>query len=159
MEQKDVPSPDAGHKDLTSQTARSILATSQLRRDSKYDPVAEHTMRYDLSIAPTAATLEESKTLKKRLSTMLYSVWRAVRKCIYSPTLSELDDVNSTTAQLLYADRYQPTYGYGSIAAGAAKPTIISDNPSSKMDSAWSSPQRGRHTHEARPTPKQNFFA
>lgn len=54
---------------------------------------------------------EESKTLKKRLSTMFCAAWRAIRKFIYSPTLSELDDVNSTTAQLLYADTINPSTG------------------------------------------------
>lgn len=116
-------------------------------------------MRYNPTNAPTNAYLEENKTLKKQLSTISYSAWRAVRKCIYSPSLSELDDVNSTTAQLLHADRHQPIYGYGSIKAGAAKPTIISNGSWSNTESAWASPPRDRNSRGARPTPKENFVA
>ena len=153
-----VPSTDAPRKNVTSTTACTVFATSRARRDSKHESPAEHVIRYDPLVTPTNASSEERKTLKKRLSTMFYSAWRAVRKCIYSPTLSELDDVNSTTAQLLYADRYQPNYGYGSITAGAARPTIISDNSWSTMESNWSSPQPGRSPRGAQPTPRGNFI-
>ena len=152
-----VTSPDAPRKNVTSPNARTIFVASRLRRDSKHEPPAEHVMRYDPLIAPTNTSSEESKTLKKRLSMMFCSVWRAIRKCTYSPSLSELDDVNSTTAQLLYADRYQPIYGYGSITAGAARPTIISDNSWSTTESTWSSPQLGRSPRGAQPTPRRNF--
>lgn len=152
-----VPSPDASRKNVTSSTVRTIFATSRLRRDSKHELPAEHVMLYDPLVAPTNASFEESKTLKKRLSTIFYSAWQAVRKCLYSPTLSELDDVNSTTAQLLYADRYQPNYGYGSITAGAALPTVISDSSWSTMEITWSGPQPGRSHRGAQPTPRGNF--
>ncbi|KAF1923953.1 uncharacterized protein M421DRAFT_302189 [Didymella exigua CBS 183.55] len=151
-----VPSPDASPDNAISPMTRSVFANPGLRRDSKHEPPADRTMRYNPTIEPTIATFKENKTMKKRLTTLFSSAWRAVRKCIYSPPLSELDDVKSSTARLLYADRYQPIYGHGSIAAGA-KPTIISDNPSAMMDSAWSSPQRGSNPRRARPTPKENF--
>lgn len=146
---KAVLSPNAAPKKVMSPKARTVFATSHSRRDSKHEPTTEYTMGYNRAIASATVAFEEDKTLKKRLSTSFCSAWRAFRKCICSPRLSELDDVNSNTAQLLYADRHQPIYGYGSITAGA-KPTILSDN-------AWSSPQRGSTTHGARPTPKENF--
>lgn len=149
--------PDLALESGVEPTMHSISTTSRLRRDSKQESaVGQYAVRYDATRAPTAASSEESRVWKKRLNTMLCSAWRTVRKCIYSPAPSELDDVNSNTAQLLYADRYQPIYGYGSIAAGTAKPTTVSDNPSSVMDSTWASPQRGSNPR-ARPTPKENF--
>lgn len=151
-----VPSPDATPDNIGYSTARSIIATSRLRRDSKHESTSDLTMRYDPAIAPMSGPFSEREPIRKRLSTLFSSAWQAVRRCISASPPSELDDLNSATAHLLHADRHQPTYGYGSIAAGA-KPTIAFDDRSSGLGSTWSSPQGGRNSRGAQPTPKRNF--